>query len=355
MRSAESEAIALGKRLDSFADGTIWLVGAGDRNRDFASLLIEKDVIAAGPGEPGPYQREPYTHKGDSYPYIGRFHHVIQRDDIAVLRVGVKSIRAVGVVESDYSYNSAFSDVDGWNISHIRRCRWLWKEGLEWKQPGLGSQGATLRRSRFGGIRKWVAQLNVPEEEFRRELPDLPQEAGRPLSLEDLGDYLFKRGLSLEYTEDLVTNLQRIRRLTGWFSGTGVSEHETTAYVVVPVLLSLGWTQQTMAIEWRGADVALFSQLPRKPENVEMVVEVKKIGFSLRKAVGQAKGYVKRKEFINCQQIVATDGRRWEIHRLRDGGWNPFAYFNVRNPRENYPILDVGGAAAGLQALMRTP
>ncbi len=348
----DGKTTTIGEHLDSFSDRNIWLVGAGDRKRDFASLLIDKDVIAAGPGEPGPYEREPYEHKDDSFPAIGWFHDRIRRGDIAVLRVGVKSIRAVGVVEEDYSYNTAFSDVDGWNIAHIRRCRWLWKEGLEWKDRGMGAQGATLRQSRNEGIRRWVAQLAVREGEFSRRLPDLPHEAGRPLSLENLGDYLFERGLSLEYTEDLVINLQRIHRLTGWFGGIGVSEHETTAYVVVPVLLSLGWTQQTMGIEWRGADVALFSRLPRKAENVVTVVEVKKIGYSLRKAVGQAKGYVKGKNFSGCHQVVATDGRRWEIHRRRNGSWAPFAYFDVKDPREDYPLLHVSGAAEGLQALI---
>ncbi len=92
MRSAESDkAVDLSEHLDSFADRTIWLIGAGDSKseHDHASLLIDNHIIAAGPGEPGPYQGEPYMHKGKPYPRIGRFHHEILLGDIAVLRVGV--------------------------------------------------------------------------------------------------------------------------------------------------------------------------------------------------------------------------------------------------------------------------
>ncbi len=358
---AQASAVGLEEGLDRisesavpFADRRIWLVGGGDRQRDFSAMLMDSDVIAIGPAEPGPY-RAPYTHKGRALHHVRRFHDTIREGDLAVLRVGVGSLRGVGVVESGYDYNTAFSDVDGWNIAHIRRCRWLWNEGHEWKGPGLGAQGASLVETHQKKIRDWVRRLSVHNKEFTRDLATIPPEGGEQLSFDDLGDYLFKQGLGLEYIEDLLSNLARIRRLTGWFQGEEISEHETTAYVVVPILLSLGWTQQIMAIEWNSADVALFSQLPREEENVAAVIEVKKVGHSLREAVGQAKGYVKKKGFVNCEQIVATDGRRWEVHRREGGEWNWLAYFNVKTPRDEYPLLGCQGALAGLKALMRFP
>src|SRR5260370_42567094 len=58
------------------------------------------------------------------------------------------------------------------------------------------------------------------------------------------------------------------------------SEHETVAYLVVPLLRALGWTPQRMAVEWNHVDVALFEQLPRSDKSLRVVAEAKKMDNS---------------------------------------------------------------------------
>lgn len=69
-------------------------------------------------------------------------------------------------------------------------------------------------------------------------------------------------------------------RIAGWYGRTEIqpSERETVAYLVVPLLRSLGWTPQRMAIEWNRIDVALFDALPRQDDNLVAAVEAKKNG-----------------------------------------------------------------------------
>lgn len=345
--------VVLRDALKPMKNRQIWLAGGGDGvERDISEVLLKFDVLAIGPGEPGPYL-QPYLINGREARAVNRFFHEVKRGDVVVLRVGVPSIRGVGIVEGDYAYNSAFDDIDGWNVAHIRRCRWVWRGRHEWKTAGLGSQGQALVRSRRDEIHDWVGQLNIPKRELTRRLAKLPSQVGEKLSFEDLGDKLFAKGLGLEYIEDLFSNLRQIRRLTAWFKGEDISEYETIAYVVVPVLLSLGWTQQTMAVQWNNIDLALFSRLPRRSENVQIVVEVKRIGRSLRTALNQAKKYVEKKELTACKRIVVTDGRRWEVHQRHGSQWDRLAYFDVARPMEEYPVLGYKGAVTCLHALMK--
>jgi predicted Mrr-cat superfamily restriction endonuclease len=47
--------------------------------------------------------------------------------DLVVLRVGTAKVAAVGQVVGNYEWHDGFGDVDGWNLQHVRRVRWLWK------------------------------------------------------------------------------------------------------------------------------------------------------------------------------------------------------------------------------------
>lgn len=44
--------------------------------------------------------------------------------DVLLLRTGLAAIAAVGVVNGDYSHESCFDDVNGWDLQHMRRVRW---------------------------------------------------------------------------------------------------------------------------------------------------------------------------------------------------------------------------------------
>jgi len=72
-----------------------------------------------------------------------------------------------------------------------------------------------------------------------------------------------------------------LQRVASWYGNETKrperrpSEQETVCYLVVPLLLSLGWSQQTAAVQWHYVDVALFSGMPPTEATLACVVEAK--------------------------------------------------------------------------------
>ena len=149
-------------------------------------------------------------------------------------------------------------------------------------------------------------------------------------------------------TIDEIDELVRIAR---WYQITAnPSEFETIAYLVVPLLRTLGWTPQKMAIEWKKIDVALFSKLPRGEENLSVVVEAKPKDWSCLTAKSQAQNYVEQVGMASCKRLIVTDGLRYGVYLRKDGVFesNPTAYLNLTNLRLKYPILHCSGAKEAL-------
>jgi predicted type IV restriction endonuclease len=125
------------------------------------------------------------------------------------------------------------------------------------------------------------------------------------------------------------------------------SEHETVAYLVIPLLRALGWTPQRMAVEWNRVDVALFSGLPRDDKNLTVVVEAKKMNASCLSAMSQAQAYAQGKG--DCHRLIVTDGLRYGVYtRNESGEFNLTAYMNLTRLRSNYPIYSCSGAGQAL-------
>lgn len=64
--------------------------------------------------------------------------------------------------------------------------------------------------------------------------------------------------------ELFVKVVHRIRDLGQWYrdrvrEGIKVKEHETRTFLIVPLLLALGWPEQKLKIEWYNIDIAFFS------------------------------------------------------------------------------------------------
>ena len=124
---------------------TIWQVAAGDGSRDYADVFLKFGVILLGPGSEGDYfsNKDIYNNpeSGCYCPFVRTFAEELAQGDLVVLKRPVSSqweIVAVGEVMSDYSYEDAFSDVDGWDLQHCRR--------IEWKKPISQTIVSGLRR-----------------------------------------------------------------------------------------------------------------------------------------------------------------------------------------------------------------
>ena len=339
-----------------------WQQAAGDGDRNYAQICLEWDVILNGPGYAGRWpecekqlRKDEVTSRKISD--IRRFCEDISEGDIIILRLGTNQVSGIGIVIGDYEYlPDLFGDVDGWDIQHVRRVKWLWKNIEEPKTfptytLNFGDTTQLLDHEKSKEVLEWIERLNLNFSEAQ-DLKQLPSSENRKVSLNDVFESLFDDGVSSTSIEALNKEIDELIRIAKWYQtqkSTHPSEAETISYLVVPLLRSLGWTPQKMAIEWNNVDVALFNKLPRENDNLSVVVEVKRKGSSCLTALSQASNYAEGKE--KCHRLIVTDGLRYGTY-IKDGSsFKLQAYFNITDLKACYPIYACKGVYEALQVM----
>jgi hypothetical protein len=112
-------------------------------------------------------------------------------------------------------------------------------------------------------------RVNLTGIRCKRPLVFLPSGAAQiETSLNEISEYLFDQGVASASITNLLDEMGELIRIAKWYRrSTKPSEHETVAYLVVPLLRALGWTPQRMAVEWNHVDLALFERLPRTDDH----------------------------------------------------------------------------------------
>jgi hypothetical protein len=270
-----------------------------------------------GPGDSGPWtpDRDDNEFEGG---FVRRFASELAVGDVVLLRVGLSTITALGLVASEYLYVNAFDDVNGWDLQHARRVYWC---RLPAQHVFVGSTfGANPPRC----SRAWSQDVVDFAERFLNSPPTywqtapLPQLPAEEPPLEPVPDAL--RRIVAE-AADLVPMFW-----DGQAFGEPPSEDELIVHFVVPLLLALGWSPEQIAVKWRYIDVAVFLALPRTPENCHLVIEAKRLGAGVEGALEQAKGYV---EALGIpRDVIVTDGIRYRMYAA-SSGFEPVAYANL--------------------------
>lgn len=343
---------------------TTWQIAAGDGDRAYPELCTEWGVILDGPGHLGPWPECGPALLAEGFSRsmaaeLRRFCEEIQDGDQVVLKVGLSRVYAIGTVIGPYEWNDQMGDVDGWRIQHVRRVTWSWVAPLGSPQtfPGNPLKIGTTQRLDAPEVLAWMASV-VPNVSRTKPLKSLPNSNQGQLNLTELMDRMFFHGRAGASVSALQSQVADIIQLSRWYDAreTAPSESETVSHLVMPLLRALGWSSQLSAIEWQRLDIALFDQLPRHDSTLDVVIEVKKRGSSLTKAVDQAMGYVAIPSRSSCRRIVLTDGIRYAIFlRNLDGSWSkkPSAYLNLTRLRSDYPILGCAGAPEAISMLSR--
>ena len=134
------------------------------------------------------------------------------------------------------------------------------------------------------------------------------------------------------------------------------SEHETITYPVVPLLMSLGWSEKTLAIEWKNIDIALLDEAgPGQPQTT-CAIEVKSLDRSVFAPKEQAISYADQER---CKQFFVTDGVRYAHFSKEGDDYGPRSYLNISRLRMKYPVYDhraggrCGGAVDSLLSMAR--
>jgi hypothetical protein len=307
----------------------IWQLAGGPASRPYADVFLRHGVGLIGPGDAGPWKPE----RGDDEfegGFVRRFASEMQVGDVALLRTGMATINAVGIVASDYMYLNQFDDVNGWDLQHARRIRWC-KLPQEYTF-GTAVFGANLTRC----SRTWSGEVIDYAERFLNSPPTYWQEAPLP----DLPEEEPEMEEVPSALADIVAQAQDLFGLY-WDRqnfGDHPTEDELVAHFVIPFMRKLGWPLECIALKWRWIDVAIFTALPRTPENCRFVIEAKRLGAGVESALEQAKGYV---ESLGVpRDIIVTDGIRYRMYSC-ENGFAPVAYANlIRLKRSAIDLFD---------------
>jgi hypothetical protein len=315
--------------------------------------------MIAGPGNLGPYEDKLYAHLGDIRNSLRRFCTKARRGDVVLLRLGTKDVLAVGEIADDApEWLDAFGDVDGWDLQHVRRVRWFATTAKRFPPITLGRQVRTFATVNVQPVKDWIEGLNVAQVVRNRPLMPLPT-IGYKIDSIELGRRLFIEGLQSDYVDKLMAAFASLQRVASWYRNETKrpegrpSEQETVCYLVVPLLLSLGWSQQTAAVQWHYVDVALFSGMPPTDATLACVVEAKPLGRSVFAPTGQAADYALRAGRENCDRLIVTDGILYALHRRSANEFKLEAYLNILNMRDCYPVLGCDGAVEAVLGMAR--
>lgn len=338
---------------------TIWQQAAGDTDRNYSDICVQWDVILNGPGYAGSWPDCDQALRNDRWSSkkvsdLRRFAVEMKDGDLVVLRIGTATVLGVGQIVGSYEWLDQFGDIDGWDLQHVRRVRWIWVDRnnpMTFDTYAL-KLGDTTQKLSEGPVTDWLSNLQVKQAALSRPLVELPTQ-GEPndIGVDEISEFLFDHGVASASITALLNEIGELTRIAKWYQRANKpSEHETVAYLVVPLLRALGWTPQRMAVEWNRVDVALFEQLPRSDENLRVVVEAKKMDNSCLSAISQAMSYSKGK--TACHLLIVTDGLRYGIYtRIKTEPFRLYAYLNLTRLRQNYPIYECLGAREALLAM----
>ena len=335
-----------------------WQQSCGDGDRVYYDICFKHEVILNGPGYAGPLNNTSIKQmKSDGLSSkkitdLDRFCHQMKDGDIVVLRFGKKDIYGVGVIVGDYGWNSIFSDVDGWDLQHYRRVKWLWKaispNTPHTFPPNTLKWGDTTQELTSPVI-NWVKGLGLKFNNVAG-LVNLPSGIDEKTTIEEITDYLYAKGMAGNSIKNLVDVIGDLQRIAKWYKNLPApSEFETEAYLVIPLLRALGWTPQKMAIEWNRVDIALFDKLPREDNTLIAVVEAKRKDNSCLTAFSQAQQYSVNKS--RCNRLIVTDGIRYGIFVKQGNGYIRHAYMNLTEFKKRYEIYDCRGIDEALWAM----
>ncbi len=146
---------------------SLWQVAAGNgKETNYAKMCLDEGVIVFGPGRYGPWPdcRVPMLSDGWTTTKAGiikRFAEELRVGDVVVLRVGTQQVYGVGEITGRYDFSEKFGNVQGWDLQHFRKVRWVWHMGGEPHTFPVYTLklGSSVQRVISPLIWEWVASL----------------------------------------------------------------------------------------------------------------------------------------------------------------------------------------------------
>jgi hypothetical protein len=318
----------------------VWQVAAGSVGRDYTSRFLRHGMAFVG---------------GDTQcSYMDQY---VQLGDTMILKRGLSQIVAVGRVDMrDGKFHGNgdkewLHDFDGWDLP-----AWCYVDWHKLNEP-ISTTGLT--RNTIQGVNQ--PHLLAAAEEVLNSTPPTTTYGLEPPDTEEVKDEtliseLVQLGLRPGAAEELTQALRRIRLLARFYLNRDWSltnEHDIRTFLVVPLLIALGWAEQRMKVELSvpgggRIDIGCFKKpfSGREDDQCVALIETKGLTQGLDYATSQAHAYAD--SFPSCKVILVTNGYCYKAFE-REGdtfATEPKAYLNINHSRNRYPLDPeyVGGA-----------
>lgn len=341
---------------------TYWQISAGDGLRDYSEVFFDFGIIFIGP-DYGDY----HDNKEEYQKEVRTFVEQVKPGDIVILKRKVAAIVAAGIVEKarcvkmvnehedGYFYsNRIFGNVQGFTTAHGRYVTW-YKPDKEKKVKGLAI--GSFKRCPNTKIQQ------ASEDIIKKNQPIKPNPIPSPANPVDdleLIRHLIENGLGTSQAEEVVNAFRRVRLLGQWYedhyeerddADEEICEHETRTFLIIPLLLALGWPEQRLKIEWKRMDIAFFETNYKPGQNPIMILESKKLYNPLLEAKKQAERYSEK--YSSCEKTVTSNGIRYLLFKKQNNKWTPKAYLDLLKLADRHPYNDkIKGAQELLTELL---
>ena len=322
---------------------TYWQIASGSQGRKYGKFCLKFGMAFVG---------------YDFRDTMGQ----VNEGDIVVLKEG-KTILAAGRVIQKYGIHWGcgdkewLRDFDGWDLPAY--CY------VDWKKPKDPIPNSSLSIATIQGIyhESIIGEANeILDSGSRVKVSQEPSKT-ELVKDDEILKCLIKAGLRPSSADELTNAISRIRLLADYYykecGWDNIREHETRTFLVIPLLLALGWAEQQIKIELpsggrKRIDIACFRKnYEENKDDCVAIIETKGFSSGLNYAREQAKKYSEK--FPSCEVLITTNGYCYKIYsKDEDGGFktDPSAYINLRKPKDKYPI-DPNNVKGAIDAIKR--
>lgn len=314
----------------------LWQIGTGDYTRDYSKMCLDFGIAIVGPGWPGDARKTPPELVTENDWGIRLTQ--IKVGDVVLLRRGQTLIKAVGRVTKDYDYSLSLSDIHGWDLNHYITLEWLTRrDGQDIVLPHamIGYSSMSAIGKNYDAVKEIVNSQELIPYRSERKLSDLRYPG--PVTIDDLKDHLIEHGIRIADAENTADTIARIITLVKWYNKNypNVLEHELRAFMVIPLLMSLGWSEQKMKLEYDKIDIALFNAPYTKhtKDQPEIIIETKTFEDGLLLAKEQLNYYAGK--YPTCRTMVTTNGYRYNVYKKDADSFGLRSYFNLLDMRRH--------------------
>jgi hypothetical protein len=342
-----------------------WAISAGDEGRDYSKKFLEFGMAFVG---------------GDKQ--IEKIQQV-KEGDIIALKGGKSKILAVGTVISKDGKccgkddKKWLRDFDGWDLSGYCYVDWL---ELKPQKKVTGLTMGTIyeipeANKNVVDVINDAIQGNIHTESPKRNEEPTNDDI-KKVSDEEIIASLIKKGLPSSSAYALTSTLKRIKWIAQYYFHScywdDIREHETRTFLVIPLLLALGWSEQQIKIElpvqktettsMGKIDIACFKKpyhpfgQPSNNEDCVLIIETKGYKSGLDYVRSQATGYATK--FKSCNAVISTNGYCYKVFQRTEGRESfeekPFSYMNLITMNKKYPLdpMNVKGTIETIEYLL---